>query len=154
MFLLRLAVIGFLVFYGWNMGQFSDLNDFGKVVAGSFFVTAPILYFLPSYEAWLNRHPKIYAVFTLNLLLGWTLIGWVAAIVWALTHNPGDGNKRDVFDLFKAFYGVDEPPPSGQHIGNTKSEGNGLKKCPYCAEDIKIEAIKCKHCQSELSTSV
>ena len=41
------------------------------------------LYFSPTIMAWLRDSPFSFAIFLLNLLLGWTGIGWVAAMVWA-----------------------------------------------------------------------
>ena len=43
------------------------------------------LYFLPTAVAWSRRHPQRVAIFMLNLFGGWTVAGWVVAIVWAFT---------------------------------------------------------------------
>ena len=41
------------------------------------------LYLLPSITAIFGGHPTAVGIVVLNLLLGWTVIGWVAAFVWA-----------------------------------------------------------------------
>lgn len=41
------------------------------------------VYLLPTISAWYHRHPHLEAIAILNLLLGWTLLGWVAALVWS-----------------------------------------------------------------------
>jgi T4 superinfection immunity protein len=43
-----------------------------------------VLYFLPTIIARSANHRQLTAIFALNLLLGWTILGWVAALVWAL----------------------------------------------------------------------
>jgi small-conductance mechanosensitive channel len=42
------------------------------------------VYFLPAIIAWKRRHRNWRAIMALNLMLGWSLIGWVAALVWSL----------------------------------------------------------------------
>ena len=40
-------------------------------------------YFLPAAVARLLRHERTRSILMLNLLLGWTVIGWIFAFVWA-----------------------------------------------------------------------
>jgi len=44
-----------------------------------------LFYFLPSIIAAARSKRDLVSIFVLNLLLGWTAIGWVIALVWALT---------------------------------------------------------------------
>ena len=48
-----------------------------------FFGFGFVLYFLPAIVALMReRHDKL-SIFLLNLFLGWSLIGWIIALVWA-----------------------------------------------------------------------
>lgn len=42
-------------------------------------------YFLPTLIAAVRNHHNANAIMLLNLLLGWTFLGWVAALVWSAT---------------------------------------------------------------------
>lgn len=45
------------------------------------------LYFLPAVIAHRRGHLNASSITLLNLLLGWTGLGWVAALVWSMTNN-------------------------------------------------------------------
>lgn len=45
------------------------------------------LYFLPALVASSRQKRNAGAIFAFNLLLGWTFVGWVLALVWALMHD-------------------------------------------------------------------
>ena len=64
---------------------------------GWIFMGAILIYFLPTILA--ARHPNSTPIFALNLFLGWTVIGWVMAFVWACTapsiRESSDEIQRD-----------------------------------------------------------
>lgn len=41
-------------------------------------------YFVPTLVAFLRQHKNKVPIFLLNLLLGWTLLGWAASLVWSV----------------------------------------------------------------------
>ena len=58
-----------------------------------FMCVALIVYFLPSMVAHDRKHHNKEAIFLLNLLLGWTVLGWVIAAIWAVTKDKQEGSK-------------------------------------------------------------
>jgi len=51
-----------------------------------------ILYFVPTFIAAIKGKSNSVAIFALNLILGWTFIGWLVAFIWALTND----NKQQI----------------------------------------------------------
>lgn len=72
----------------------------------------------------------------MNLFLGWTFIGWIISLVWAVSK---DNQQQNI--IVNQVQGGNLQPIA-DNIEN--------KKCPMCAEIIKIDAKKCKHCGEPL----
>lgn len=68
----------FLPFPNWFIWHLSGL-------AGIFLFGA---YFFPTLIALIRRKSNAGAIFILNFFLGWTFIGWIVSLVWAVSGNP------------------------------------------------------------------
>lgn len=69
----------------------------GRPVSATISIILAILslgYMLPWMVAELRGKANHWAVFVLNLLLGWTVIGWIAALVMALTAHGIAGLRQ------------------------------------------------------------
>ena len=47
------------------------------------------LYFLPFALAKYRKHRQSDAILLVNLLLGWTGLGWIVALIWSATATDG-----------------------------------------------------------------
>ena len=61
--------------------RMQDLSFLELLMIASIFA----VYFLPSLIAFAREHKNKLAIFSLNLLLGWTVLGWVSSLVWSVT---------------------------------------------------------------------
>jgi hypothetical protein len=52
-----------------------------------FFGAGFVLYFLPTIIALIKSKRDAVAILLLNLFLGWSVIGWIIALVWAAKND-------------------------------------------------------------------
>ncbi|MBN6741407.1 superinfection immunity protein [Acidithiobacillus sp. MC6.1] len=55
-------------------------------------LVSALIYLLPALLAFAMGHPHPWGVLLVDLVLGWTIMGWIAALVWALWQSADDGD--------------------------------------------------------------
>ena len=92
-------------FINFLLGYFviAILISFFAGDAATGFAVALILgiYFLPDWIAQSRGHPNRGSIFVLNLFLGWTFLGWVAALIWANSFIDKGKRQKTALDVFK-----------------------------------------------------
>lgn len=53
-----------------------------------------LVYMIPTIIAFLRYHHQIGPILVINLLLGWSFIGWVVALAMAVSSTPGRNRVR------------------------------------------------------------
>lgn len=61
------------------------------VILGFSIIVGLCLYFLPTLIAIIRRAQRLATIFSVNLAFGWTVVGWIATMIWVLT----DQHSRD-----------------------------------------------------------
>lgn len=98
-------------------GEESKLNDHGVLV----FLIAVGLYFTPAIIAAVRSHQSENAIGLLNFFLGWTVLGWLVALIWA-----------------------------SSSITKTPEQKGWTATCFACQSSIHPRASVCPSCRTEL----
>ncbi|TWT41096.1 hypothetical protein RAS1_37880 [Phycisphaerae bacterium RAS1] len=132
------------------------------------------VYFLPTIVAVHRNHYNTTAIFALNLLLGWSFVGWVVALVWSLTApppaypreigaplSPASGRVASELDALRERASAPAPPASRTRpIPRAAAPPTAgtivVLFCPVCGQAQVFAAgpreIRCTRCSETLAT--
>lgn len=93
-------------------------------------------YFLPTIIAVLRRKSSAIGIFFLNLFLGWTFIGWIGALIWALTSD-----RQPTIIVNNAAPPYAPPPPYSPPPASHTYTNVTIRK-PAATQQDKIDQLR------------
>jgi hypothetical protein len=70
----------------------NDTTTFGLIVLAATVVGLP-LYMSPSIFAFSRHKTNRFPILALNIVLGWTILGWAGALLWACYDKTDSTNR-------------------------------------------------------------
>jgi hypothetical protein len=67
--------------------------------SGFLIVIAVFIYFVPSIIAYRKKKRDVTPILLINIFLGWTLIGWVVALIWAVSSEKKITDREKMLQL-------------------------------------------------------
>ena len=64
------------------------------VMLGLMILSGLWLYFLPTFIAIIRRTKRRSTIFSVNLIFGWTVAGWIAIVIWVMAERPSLQGER------------------------------------------------------------
>jgi type VI protein secretion system component VasK len=136
---------------------FRHVDGFWLLI-GLLVVVAVCLHFWPTVTAIRRRHPTLGGVILLNVLLGWTVIGWVAALVWSYSQGTSPRERRKQRHLNESaaarkWSTIAAELPRGRPMkGSTLVAGHALAaQCSRCGRAVSGSDAFCAGCGAAIA---
>jgi hypothetical protein len=103
------------------------MHHIGIPASGILFLL--VVYFLPTIIGAIRKKKNLTAIFLVNLFLGWSIVGWIVALVWAASTQAVDMTT----------------PATGYPVQPQSSPPQG-KLCSICGRYNPADSRFCAHC--------
>jgi hypothetical protein len=94
------------------------------------------LYYVPTIVAAVRKAPRLGVIVVINVLLGWTLIGWFVALALAFRSRPQKGE-------------ADSEEATTPNTEAISASALVHRECPHCEQQMRRDASVCPHCQRD-----